>query len=128
MGDEVNQGRCGECGDEWNLPRPRLHDEGGMYGTGTIGAHLKQGEMTNITVVVTASHKGYFQFKLCPKSTAIYHVPVQLPADVNCDYCVIQWHYKAGNSWGSCGDGTQGMGCGAQETFINCADVAIDKV
>lgn len=83
-------------------------------------------KMTNITVVVTASHKGYFQFKLCPKSSAdelttqecldrnvlkladgstkyygiestgIYHVPVQLPADVNCDYCVIQWHYKAG--------------------------------
>ena len=41
----MNQGRCGECGDEWNLPRPRLHDEGGMYGTGTIGAHLKQGEV-----------------------------------------------------------------------------------
>lgn len=30
--DEVNQGRCGECGDEWSLPRPRDNDEGGLYG------------------------------------------------------------------------------------------------
>jgi len=156
--DKVNQGRCGECGDEWSLPRPRLHDEGGKYGQGIIGATFKQGEMTNLTIVVTAAHKGYFEFKLCPKSSAeefttqdcldrnllkladgttkftgiedtgIYHVPVQLPADIACDHCVIQWHYKAGNSWGSCSDGTQGIGCGAQETFINCADVAITKV
>ena len=82
--------------------------------------------MTNLTIVVTAAHKGYFEFKLCPKSSAeefttqdcldrnllkladgttkftgiedtgIYHVPVQLPADIACDHCVIQWHYKAG--------------------------------
>jgi len=106
---------------------------------------------------VTAAHKGYFEFKLCPKSSAeelttqecldknilkladgstqftgietsgIYHVPIQLPADISCDHCVIQWHYKAGNSWGVCEDGGQKMGCGAQETFVNCADVAINK-
>jgi len=34
-------------------------------------------------------------------------------------------HYIEGNSWGSCEDGSQGMGCGAQENFINCADIAI---
>jgi hypothetical protein len=28
--DEVNQGRCGECGDEWKLARPRPNDEGGL--------------------------------------------------------------------------------------------------
>lgn len=32
-----------------------------------------------------------------------------------------------GNSWGVCEDGGQKMGCGAQETFVNCADVAINK-
>jgi len=45
--DEVNQGRCGECGDEWNLPRPRLHDEGGQFGKGIIGATFKQGEVNH---------------------------------------------------------------------------------
>ena len=44
--DKVNQGRCGECGDEWSLPRPRLHDEGGKYGQGIIGATFKQGEVS----------------------------------------------------------------------------------
>jgi hypothetical protein len=35
--DEVNQGRCGECGDE--LARPRPNDEGGLYGTEKIWAN-----------------------------------------------------------------------------------------
>jgi len=124
--DEVNQGRCGECGDEWSLPRPRLHDEGGLYGTGIIGATYQQGELVNMTVEITAAHLGYFEFKLCNKSSAeelttqecldsnvlqqadgstkyygigetgLYDVEVQLPADISCDHCVIQWHYKAG--------------------------------
>jgi len=42
----VNQGRCGECGDEWSLPRPRLNDEGGIYGTGTIGKVYTEGEVS----------------------------------------------------------------------------------
>lgn len=33
--------------------------------------------------------------------------------------------FRAGNSWGVCKNGTEGMGCGQQETFRNCADVAI---
>jgi hypothetical protein len=41
----VNQGRCGECGDEWSLPRPRSNDEGGLYGTGIIGKTYKQGSV-----------------------------------------------------------------------------------
>ena len=32
--------------------------------------------------------------------------------------------YK-GNTWGDCGNGTGAVGCGRQETFRNCADVAI---
>lgn len=30
-----------------------------------------------------------------------------------------------GNNWGVCEDGTEATGCGNQETFVNCADIAI---
>ena len=33
--------------------------------------------------------------------------------------------FVTGNTWGVCQNGTQGVGCGNQETFINCADVSI---
>jgi hypothetical protein len=52
----VNQGRCGECGDEWSLPRPRSNDEGGLYGAGIIGKTYKQGS-------VRIKYK--FIFKIC---------------------------------------------------------------
>lgn len=39
--------------------------------------------------------------------------------------CIIQWTYVAGNNWGICEDGTSGNGCGPQETFRGCSDIAI---
>ncbi|XP_047475550.1 uncharacterized protein LOC125029613 isoform X2 [Penaeus chinensis] len=50
---------------------------------------------------------------------------VKLPQDVACTQCVLQWHYRGGNNWGECGDGTEGMGCGDQEIFRACADIGI---
>ena len=44
--NEVNHGSCGECGDEWSLPRPRPNDEGGRYGTGIIGRNYTEGQVT----------------------------------------------------------------------------------
>lgn len=44
--NSINKGRCGECGDEWSLPRPRANDEGGLYGTGTIGQTYKTGSVS----------------------------------------------------------------------------------
>lgn len=38
----------------------------------------------------------------------------------NCDFFV-------GNNWGKCPDGNEGLGCGPQETFRGCADIAIHK-
>lgn len=38
----------------------------------------------------------------------------------NCDIFV-------GNNWGKCPDGNEGLGCGPQETFRGCADIAIHK-
>ena len=49
-----------------------------------------------------------------------------LPDDVTCTQCVIQWKYIAGNNWGICKNGTGAVGCGPQEEFRACADVAIE--
>lgn len=40
-----------------------------------------------------------------------------------CNAC--QWTYTAGNNWGLCEDGTNGQGCGPQETFRACADISV---
>jgi len=64
-----------------------------------------------------------------PEDTAkseIFEWTVQLPAGVSCTNCVMRWTYKTGNTWGTCPNGTESIGCGNQETFINCADVVIN--
>ena len=53
---------------------------------------------------------------------------MNLPYGLTCSQCVIQWTYYTGNTWGVCKNGTEGMGCGDQETFRNCADVQINSV
>ncbi|EFN70471.1 hypothetical protein EAG_13046 [Camponotus floridanus] len=98
---------------------------------------------------------GYFEFSVCPLKTEKeletdecfdqhyllladgsghkfpingakdYVVRLILPKDVTCKHCVLRWNYRTGNTWGTCEDGKQGMGCGPQETFRSCADVSI---
>ena len=53
-----------------------------------------------------------------------YDIEIDLP-NIQCDRCVLQWIYHGGNNWGCDGNGNCGMGYGAQEEFINCADVRI---
>ncbi|PVD36901.1 hypothetical protein C0Q70_03892 [Pomacea canaliculata] len=53
---------------------------------------------------------------------------VLLPPGIRCTQCVLQWRYVAGNNWGCEGSGQKkrcGLGLGPQETFVNCADIAI---
>jgi len=76
--------------------------------------------------------------------SGILSYPVILPRGVTCNQCVVQWVWKTGNlvpvkaailcyvaiqflgnTWAECNNGTGAIGCGDQETFINCADVAI---
>lgn len=33
---ELNRGKCGVCGDPWNLREPRPNEDGGKYGTRTV--------------------------------------------------------------------------------------------
>jgi len=49
----------------------------------------------------------------------------KLPQGLHCSRCVLQWTWTSANSWGICENGTQGLGCGPQETFRNCADIRI---
>ncbi|KAI4461636.1 hypothetical protein MML48_5g00000807 [Holotrichia oblita] len=59
------------------------------------------------------------------RKKAIFRYQVQLPAYVTCTQCVVQWTYYTGNQWGECPNGTLSQGCGASETFRNCADISV---
>ena len=39
----------------------------------------------------------------------------------------MQWKYIAGNNWGICKDGNGAVGCGEQEEFRACSDIAVGK-
>ncbi|XP_042859166.1 uncharacterized protein LOC122245292 [Penaeus japonicus] len=152
-----NRGRCGECGDPWDIPRPRPNEAGGIFGTGLISKVYHQGQVITVTVHLTANHMGWFEFRLCPNDnpnqyvkqsclnkhvltlidypgtryqikhskTGLFRVRLQLPDTVTCSQKVVQWHYTTGNNWGFCKDGSNQPGCGPQEVFRGCSDVAI---
>lgn len=53
-------------------------------------------------------------------------VALLMPDDITeCRACILRWNYRAGNNWGVCQNGSQGMGCGPQELYRNCADISI---
>ncbi|CAL8131396.1 unnamed protein product [Orchesella dallaii] len=54
-----------------------------------------------------------------------FYLQAKLPPYTSCSHCVLQWTYIAANTWGTCANGTEAVGCGAQERFINCADIAV---
>ncbi|XP_042237817.1 uncharacterized protein LOC121876612 [Homarus americanus] len=69
-----NRGRCGECGDPWDLPRPRPNEAGGMWSTGIISRVYREGEVLTVTVHLTANHMGWFEFRLCPNNDPTQYV------------------------------------------------------
>ena len=46
--------------------QPRANEGGGKYGRGVIVGTYQQGAEIEVGVELTASHKGYFEFKICP--------------------------------------------------------------
>ncbi|KAL4714860.1 hypothetical protein ACJJTC_012532 [Scirpophaga incertulas] len=148
----VNGGKCGVCGDAYDKREPRPHELGGVYGTGLIVERYLAGSIISVVVDLTTSHRGSWQFKLCPdphnndqecfdqypleleeggnvyypkKGSVKYMLNYRLPSGLVCEHCVLQWRYTAGNNWGTCKNGTQGLGCGNQEQFGACSDIAI---
>lgn len=55
----------------------------------------------------------------------VYEMRYVLPKGLTCSQCVLQWRYIAGNNWGKCENGTEAVGCGPQEEFRACADIAV---
>lgn len=117
-----------------------------------INSFLKLNQEIPLSIEFTTAHQGYFQIHLCDEISESescfnrnvlkfsngeknYLIPWEepmwinttafLPAHIKCDRCTLRLHYRAGNTWGKCPDGTQAMGCGLQETFRSCSDVSI---
>lgn len=149
-----NGGKCGLCGDNYANPTPRAHELGGTFGQGVIVKSYARGSKILVSAKLTANHRGYFYFRLCNldvgreseacfelnkikftdgsdtyllPSTAPgdYSVSIQLPSNLVCNHCVLQWTYVAGNNWGYCSDGSGKLGCGPQEHFRTCSDIRI---
>ena len=49
----------------------------------------------------------------------------ELPAGLTCTHCLLVFRYVTGRTWGRAANGTGCLGCGHQEEFRACADVAI---
>ena len=64
---EISNGyRCGVCGDDVTQARPRENELGGKFGrTGLIPRTYNQAEPVDVTVKLTAHHKGWMSFKIC---------------------------------------------------------------
>ncbi|CAD7092479.1 unnamed protein product [Hermetia illucens] len=63
---QKNDGKCGECGDAWDSPLPRPHEYGGKWGQGVIVRKYALDAEITLRVELTASHMGYFEFRVCP--------------------------------------------------------------
>lgn len=143
------------CGDPYTDPVPRDNEIGGKYGgKGVIVQTFENTYTVNIGFEITANHLGYVYYNLCNldefgveseecfekyrlrfadgsdrfyigPSTGLIDSFVVLPENLSCKHCVLRWTYNTGNSWGICEDGTGEVGCGAQENFKSCADIAI---
>ncbi|CAH1777246.1 unnamed protein product [Owenia fusiformis] len=145
-------GRCGLCGDPYDSSRP--NEAGGRYAKGIIVKNYRKGQTINVRVQITANHKGWFEFHLCPNNDPTQritqecldsnlltmtnggtrfnlgtrkgnvNIALKLPQDLTCSQCVLQWKWNAGNNWGT-ENGRGCIGCGRQEQFYGCADVSI---
>lgn len=78
----------------------------------------------HLLTVVDDDKREAVEYPLDGGILGVIAIRVRLP-DVRCERCVLQWHYRGGNNWGVCADGSGRLGCGNQETFRACADVRV---
>ncbi|XP_063604974.1 uncharacterized protein LOC134780271 isoform X2 [Penaeus indicus] len=151
----TQDGRCGICGDAWDEnPRPheaggiyatgtivRMYTKGQTITarvniTKNHGGHFEFRICPNNNPSVEASETCLDEHRLLKADgsgfkhqissiTGVHAVQLQLPQELTCTQCVMQWRYVTGNHWGDCGNGTGALGCGPQEEFRACADVAV---
>jgi len=152
----VNAGRCGVCGDPYQGPREHeaggKYASGTIvrtYQTGQVipvyvqltanhegWFEFRMCENNDVHKAITQECLDEHLLELADGSgtrykitSDMYHVQtkLRLPEGVQCEQCVIQWLYNAGNKWGY--DPTtkqRGLGFGAQEQFLGCSDIAIN--
>ncbi|CAF0837106.1 unnamed protein product [Adineta steineri] len=60
----INDGKCSICGEAYDKP-VKLFEKGGTMYKGTIVQKYTQGQQIEVKVVLSANHKGYFEFRLC---------------------------------------------------------------
>ncbi|CAF4572679.1 unnamed protein product [Rotaria socialis] len=124
----LNGGKCGICGDSYD--GSRYHESGGKYATNIIVRHYLSGALIDVKILLSANHKGFMEFRLCPAVDAntevtqecldqnvldiqgfgkqysvsegldLIFLRVHLPPGLSCSRCVLQWRYHAGNNWG----------------------------
>ena len=122
---EVNNGKCGVCGDPWDS-KPRDNEAGGQYAMEIISGVYKSGTMIEAIADIANANGGYFEFRLCANNnfsspvkeecldkglltledgistryenvqTGLNRVILLLPEGLTCDQCVLQWKYRAG--------------------------------
>ncbi|XP_053209000.1 uncharacterized protein LOC128392932 [Panonychus citri] len=148
-----NNGKCGVCGDPANGRRD--HETGGVQARNITTRSYPPGSVIDVAVDIVTNHGGRFIFQMCWRDSwdvketencfetlklkdgsdtvsvnnrpraGLFVFPVQLPAEKTCKKCILRWHWLSGNNWGLCPNGTYDVGCGPQETYRNCADIAV---
>ncbi|XP_061174818.1 uncharacterized protein LOC133183964 [Saccostrea echinata] len=66
------------------------------------------------------------RFMLYDEKTVMVDLQLMLPPHLRCSQCVLQWKWRAAQNRGiDKRTGKECFGCGPQEYFVNCADIAI---
>ncbi|XP_056009098.1 uncharacterized protein LOC130051286 [Ostrea edulis] len=81
-------------------------------------------DKSQLKVVQNGELKDYYA--VTETGSAMINIKLKLPDDLTCEHCVFQWWYTTGNNWGRFPGEKGCLGCGPQETFVNCADVKIE--
>jgi len=146
-------GLCGDSYGDAQPRKHEIGGDIGLEGV--VVQTYMEGDGISVTAKITTNHKGYFSFFLCnldehevetedcflenkiftssgeenytlpSTNNGDFSLELLLPVGLTCDHCVLQWTYVAGNNWGNCPDGTGALGCGPQEHFRTCSDIAI---
>ena len=81
---QVSQGgKCGVCGDGFGEAQPRPHEDGGKYGLGIVSKRYAPGEIMHTRSQITAHHKGWIEWKLCPHTDGMSADDLQTCLDSN---------------------------------------------
>ncbi|ESO93013.1 hypothetical protein LOTGIDRAFT_119849, partial [Lottia gigantea] len=151
----VANGRCGSCGDPYFGPSnniyPGIYANNVMTRTVTQGSFLNvsvfadQNQLGYFRFYLCPDMNGqeYIDLDECfdkhplqildtfsstyyvGSGGGVFNMKLILPVNVFCQHCVLKWAYVTGKEGRDLHSCRNCLGCGPQETFINCADITI---